>query len=103
MHHPHVFHQLSPIQWSYAVTMWEIFTCGRVPYAGIHAMCLLTELKRGERLEKPDNKACHDDMYGFNIYLSISDSYVTIFLSTSHTLTKISTSNSGCAKGFVHT
>ena len=42
--------------------MWEIFTCGRVPYSGIHAMCLLSELKRGERLEKPDNKACHDDM-----------------------------------------
>ena len=42
--------------------MWEIFTCGRVPYAGIHVMGLLSELKRGERLEKPDNKACHDDM-----------------------------------------
>ncbi|CAI8054941.1 Tyrosine-protein kinase transforming protein RYK [Geodia barretti] len=49
--------------WSYGVTMWEIFTCGRVPYAGIHAMGLLKQLKRGERLEKPDNKACHDDIY----------------------------------------
>ncbi|CAI8029843.1 Tyrosine-protein kinase transforming protein RYK, partial [Geodia barretti] len=49
--------------WSYGVTMWEIFTCGRVPYAGIHAMGLLKGLKRGERLEKPDNKACHDDIY----------------------------------------
>ena len=42
--------------------MWEIFTCGRVPYAAVHVMGLLSELKRGERLEKPDNKACHDDM-----------------------------------------
>ena len=42
--------------------MWEIFTCGRVPYAGVHVMGLLNVLMRGERLEKPDNKACHDDM-----------------------------------------
>ena len=47
--------------------MWEVFTCGRVPYAGIHAMGLLSELKRGERLEKPDNKACHDDMLVLNV------------------------------------
>ena len=51
------------IQWSYGVTMWEIFTCGRVPYAEIHAMGgLLCELKGGYRLEKPENKACNDDM-----------------------------------------
>ena len=42
--------------------MWEIFTCGRVPYAGVHVMGLLNVLKRGERLEIPDNKACHDNM-----------------------------------------
>ena len=42
--------------------MWEIFTCGRMPYAGVHVMGLLNVLKRGERLEKPENKACHDDM-----------------------------------------
>ena len=54
------------IQWSYGVTMWEIFTCGRVPYAGIHAMGLLKGLKRGERLEKSENKACHDDMFVLN-------------------------------------
>ena len=40
--------------------MWEIFTCGRVPYAGIHVMGLLSELKAGNRLEKPENKACHN-------------------------------------------
>ena len=42
--------------------MWEMFTCGRVPYAGIHAVRLLKELRKGERLEKPENNACHDDM-----------------------------------------
>ena len=63
-----IFCSMTPvfIQWSYGVTMWEIFTCGRVPYAGIHAMGLLKELKRGGRLEKPDNKACHDDILVLN-------------------------------------
>ena len=42
--------------------MWEVFTCGRVPFAGIHVVKLLSELREGQRLEKPDNIACHDDM-----------------------------------------
>ena len=42
--------------------MWEIFTCGSVPYAGIHVMKLASELRAGERLEKPENVACLDDM-----------------------------------------
>ncbi|CAI8054072.1 Fibroblast growth factor receptor 2 [Geodia barretti] len=50
--------------WSYGVTMWEIFTSGRVPYAEIHAMGgLLCQLKGGYRLERPENKACNDDIY----------------------------------------
>ena len=49
--------------------MWEIFTCGRVPYAGMHAMLLLTELKKGERLEKPDNDACNTDVLGITSFL----------------------------------
>ena len=50
------------IQWSYGVTVWEIFTCVRVPYAGMHAMSLLSELKSGYRLEKPGNMACNNAM-----------------------------------------
>ena len=49
-------------QWSFGVTMWEIFTCGSVPYAGIHVIKLASELRAGERLEKPENVACLDDM-----------------------------------------
>ncbi|CAI8033456.1 Tyrosine-protein kinase transforming protein SEA, partial [Geodia barretti] len=44
--------------WSFGVTVWEIFTCGRIPYTGIPAMGLLKELQRGQRLERPDNEAC---------------------------------------------
>ena len=43
--------------------MWEIFTCGRIPYSGVPAMSLLRTLQRGERLERPDNEACSDEMY----------------------------------------
>ena len=49
-------------QWAFGVTCWEIFTCGRVPYNGISAMGLLSALKDGERLEKPSNAACSDEM-----------------------------------------
>ena len=42
--------------------MWEIFTCGSVPYAGIQVMRLASELRAGERLEKPENVACFDEM-----------------------------------------
>ena len=49
-------------QWSFGVTVWEIFTCGRVPYSGVPAMSLLRTLQRGERLERPDNEACSDEM-----------------------------------------
>ena len=42
--------------------MWEIITCGIVPYAGIQVMRLASLLRAGERLEKPENVACHDNM-----------------------------------------
>ncbi|CAI8014077.1 Tyrosine-protein kinase transforming protein RYK [Geodia barretti] len=48
--------------WSFGVTVWEIFTCGRIPYTGIPAMGLLKELQRGQRLERPDNEACLDEV-----------------------------------------
>ena len=44
------------------MTAWEIFTCGRIPYAGISAMGLLKALQSGEKLEKPDNEVCQDEM-----------------------------------------
>ena len=50
------------IQWAFGVTAWEIFTCGRIPYAGINALRLLKALQSGERLGKPDNEVCQDEM-----------------------------------------
>ena len=42
--------------------MWEIFTCGRTPYSGVRVMRLLKELQTGERLERPENEACSNEM-----------------------------------------
>ena len=44
------------------MTVWEIFTCGRIPYAGVPAMNLLEALKEGQRLEEPDNEACFSEV-----------------------------------------
>ena len=49
-------------QWAFGVTVWELFTCGRVPYSGIPVMSILKALKAGQRLEKPENTACSNEM-----------------------------------------
>ena len=50
------------VQWSFGVTCWEVYTCGGVPYAGVPATTLLSELRCGHRLDRPSNTACSDDM-----------------------------------------
>ena len=51
--------------------MWELFTCGKVPYAGVHVMGLLEELQAGERLHKPENSACTDEMSVYVLMASL--------------------------------
>ena len=50
------------LQWSYGVTCWEVFTCGKLPYAGMDPCDLPKFLERGRRLEKPENAACPETM-----------------------------------------
>ena len=40
-----------------------MFSGGKTPYPGIHAMDLPHQLDNGMRLEKPLNAACTDEMY----------------------------------------
>ena len=44
------------------MTCWEVFSGGKTPYPGIHAMDLPHQLDNGMRLEKPLNAACTDEM-----------------------------------------
>ena len=50
------------LQWAFGVTCWEVFTCGRVPYVGVPAMTLLSQLQNGYRLDRPTNATCSDEM-----------------------------------------
>ncbi|GMR49530.1 hypothetical protein PMAYCL1PPCAC_19725, partial [Pristionchus mayeri] len=47
--------------WSFGILLFEIMTLGGTPYAGWLMAELFNRLKRGERMEKPDN--CTDKLY----------------------------------------
>jgi len=50
------------LQWSFGVTCWEVFTAGKIPYAGVDPLTLIQLLEDGRRLEKPSNVACSVEM-----------------------------------------
>lgn len=47
------YYMLFVIQWSFGVTMWEIFSRGSHPYAAVDNMDILTYVKSGGRLKRP--------------------------------------------------
>ena len=50
------------LQWSYGVTMWEIFSGGKAPYPGTDPVTLMETLEEGDRMPKPINAACTEEM-----------------------------------------
>ena len=63
VHHIHtVFLLFSFLQWSFGVTMWEIFSGGKSPYPGMDPFSLMQSLEKGERLSAPNNTACTEEM-----------------------------------------
>ena len=50
------------MQWSFGVTMWEIFSLGKIPYPGVDAFSVTQFLDDGRRLSLPANSACSQDM-----------------------------------------
>ena len=50
------------LQWSFGVTCWEVFSTGKNPYPGLDPFSLIRYLERGERLERPLNTACSQEM-----------------------------------------
>ena len=63
-----LWYNLFLLQWSYGITMWEIFTGGRIPYAGVdtHEISLL--LESGKRILRPTNTACTDELYVYKVH-----------------------------------
>ena len=50
------------LQWSFGVTMWEIFSGGKSPFPGMDPFSLMQSLEKGERLSVPNNTACTEEM-----------------------------------------
>jgi hypothetical protein len=44
------------------VTCWEVFSGGKVPYSGVSPVTVPHLLEKGDRLSKPVNDACSDDV-----------------------------------------
>ncbi|CAI8031785.1 Tyrosine-protein kinase transforming protein RYK [Geodia barretti] len=57
-----VFSEKSDV-WSFGVTCWEVFSLGRNPYPGVDPFSLMRYLDGGERLDKPQNTACSQEIY----------------------------------------
>ena len=49
-------------QWSFGVTCWEVFSGGKTPYPGVDPLLLSQMLDTEQRLNKPLNAACSDEM-----------------------------------------
>ena len=57
-----VLQKLFDLQWSYGVTMWEIFSGGKVPYPGTTPLSVIQSIEEGHRMSKPCNAACNEEM-----------------------------------------
>jgi serine/threonine protein kinase len=60
--HDGIFSEKTDV-WSFGVTLWEIFSLGKIPYPGVDPFSLIQFLDDGGRLGKPANAACSDDIY----------------------------------------
>ncbi|OQR80376.1 tyrosine-protein kinase Btk29A-like, partial [Tropilaelaps mercedesae] len=47
--------------WAYGVLMWEVFTCGKIPYGRAGNAEVVEFVQRGQRLERP--RTCPRDVY----------------------------------------
>ena len=48
-------------RWSYGVVLWEMYSCGMVPYSGMKSHELVEYLNEGRRMKPPDQ--CPEEIY----------------------------------------
>ena len=77
------------LQWSFGVTCWEIFTCGKIPYPGVDSSELPKFLERGRRLEKPENAACYDILLVYKHTTHICTQRTRTHSQTAHRLAQL--------------
>lgn len=62
------------------VLMWEVFTCGKMPYGRLKNTEVVERVQRGIILEKP--KSCAKEIYDvstrFNIFFNLKKSIVLV-------------------------
>lgn len=51
--------------WAYGVLMWEVFTCGKMPYGRLKNTEVVERVQRGIILERP--KACFKEVYEVSV------------------------------------
>ena len=47
--------------WAYGVLMWEVFTCGKMPYGRVSNAQVVEQIREGKRLERP--RICPRDVF----------------------------------------
>lgn len=52
--------------WAYGVLMWEVFTCGKMPYGRMKNTEVVNMVQSGKLLEQP--RYCPDDIYNVSSF-----------------------------------
>ncbi|KAI5641133.1 protein tyrosine kinase domain-containing protein [Phthorimaea operculella] len=60
--------------WAFGVLMWEVFTCGKVPYPRMKNSDVVEMVQRGQVLEKP--KGCNNEIYNVSTYVNVGGTHV---------------------------
>lgn len=58
--------------WAYGVLMWEVFTCGKMPYGRLKNTEVVERVQRGVILERP--KACFKEVYEVRPFIELQHS-----------------------------
>ena len=73
------------LQWAFGVTCWEVFNGGKNPYPGMNPYTVAQMIDSGERLQKPINTACSEEMYvrqNLDLLTMLTASYIATWIAS---------------------